>query len=149
MGVGRRGGIKRDREIALGWLVVRGIKRKGKHPQWYRKNKRTMNRMLRDAIIDIAPLNTSRDQANVILETIFNTIVEKVILEGSATIPCFGRFYLRTVPGRWAPTNRAGYGTIDPKRKKWIPPRTYLAFTASEVLNICLRDEENPYASAS
>lgn len=70
---------------------------------WYQKKSRTMNIMLRTAIMDVLPFDVDKEKADAILNTIFDTIVKGVKRDGFVTINGLGRFYLKHVTAKRVP----------------------------------------------
>lgn len=103
---------------------------------WYRKTPRTLNRKLRQVIVDALPFDVDHKQADVILRNIFYTIAEGVMRDGFVTIEGLGRFYkYRTRAKRI----KCGY----PKKWKYIPPRDKIKFLMCRSLNRALREQED------
>lgn len=100
---------------------------------WHRRRLMTLNGKLREAIMDVLPFDVDKEQADLILETIFESIAEAIYRGETLTLPGIGKFYLKTTKARYKKT----YG-----KQIWIPERQVLAFTPAKTLMYKLVDEE-------
>lgn len=112
--------------------------------KWFKKDKVVINKKLAEAIVDALPLDLDYKTAKVIAQTIFDTIVEGVLKDGSLTIIGLGRFYLHTRPAHVRPWNKpVGGGKIVYCGLRVHPERTSLKFEPCKSLNKSLREEED------
>lgn len=75
--------------------AVMGLNRPPKeNVKWYRRKPYSVSTKLRQVIMDVLPFDCSKEQADIILRTIFETIVVGVMTDGSVRIDNFGKFYM-------------------------------------------------------
>ncbi len=86
---------------------------------WYRKRPRTINRNLRQAIIDALPLDVDEKKADDILRAIFETMRDGLEKDGFVTIWNLGRFYKYFCPAHSRGRAIMGYS----KKHKSTPTR--------------------------
>lgn len=113
--------------------------------KWYRKSVMPINGKLRDAIVDTLPLDIDKATATLIVNAIFETILEGVTRDGYVTIENLGRFYKIFHQGRKVPTPiRKKNGVIVKGNTvcKWKPAHYRLAFRPCTSLKASLLDKD-------
>ena len=111
---------------------------------WIKKKTPAINKKLRDAIIDVLPLDIKEETANIILLTIFNTIVKGVKRDGFVTIEGLGRFFRQDRPAHYRGSAiRGRNGRLTPGGLRYTPANSYVNFKSCLSLIRALTDKED------
>ena len=116
---------------------------------WYQKPPVTMNRKLREAIMDVLPFDVDKEKADLILRAIFDKIVSAVEEKGAISIWGFGRFHKRLIKGHYHPCITNVNGKIVHLGKKWIPDHYKLAFLGSGSLRRFINEVQDGNTGSS
>lgn len=113
----------------------------GPNRLWYRKDPKTVNGKLRQAIMDLLP-DIDKRKADLILRAIFYSMFQGAIRDGRTTVKQWGSINRVELPERWQ-IHRTGRGmkqgqfrTIGMRK---LPARIRLKFLPSEQITDVLR----------
>jgi nucleoid DNA-binding protein len=106
---------------------TRRRRRPNQNPNWLQKKRKTVNVKLRQAIIDVMPFTTDKEEADRILHAIFDCMVEGLIRDGKVTVPWLGRLELTWHIGRWKHLKQG---------RTWIPAHWHVVFIPAEKMRL-------------